>query len=103
MKSNKRLILSLPMCLLLGATLLLAGCRTGGSQSAAATETDAGATVAMSGAQVWANNCARCHNFRSPASYSDAEWDVAMHHMRLRANLTAEEHRSIVEFLKSAN
>ena len=34
---------------------------------------------------------------------SDAEWDVAMHHMRIRANLTAEEHRKILEFLKSAN
>ena len=55
------------------------------------------------GAKLWAQNCARCHNYRSPESYSDAQWEVAMLHMRIRANLTAEEHRTILEFLKSAN
>lgn len=45
----------------------------------------------------------RCDNMRSPSSYSDAEWEVAMHHMRIRANLTAEETRTIVEFLKASN
>ncbi len=52
---------------------------------------------------MWSENCARCHNMRSPSSYSDTEWDVVMHHMRVRANLTAEEHKKILEFLKSAN
>ena len=55
------------------------------------------------GPQLWAQNCARCHNYRSPRSYSDREWDIAVHHMRVRANLTAEESRAISEFLKSAN
>lgn len=55
------------------------------------------------GSQLWSENCARCHNMRSPSSYSDAEWDVVMHHMRIRAQLTAEEHKAILEFLKSAN
>ncbi len=56
-----------------------------------------------SGTQLWAENCIRCHNLRPPASYSDAEWEVAMHHMRIRANLTAEEHRKILEFIQAAN
>jgi nitrate/TMAO reductase-like tetraheme cytochrome c subunit len=55
------------------------------------------------GAELWANNCRRCHNVRSPSIYSDAEWDVAMHHMRVRGNLTGEEERAIVEFLKAGN
>ena len=55
------------------------------------------------GAQLWAEQCSRCHNTRSPSSYSDAQWDVAVHHMRVRANLTAEESQKILEFLKSAN
>ena len=55
------------------------------------------------GSQLWSENCARCHNMRSPSSYSDAEWGVVMHHMRIRAILTAEEHKKILEFLKSAN
>lgn len=60
-------------------------------------------TAGKSGAELWANNCVRCHNFRSPASYSDAQWEVAMMHMRVRANLTAEELKAILEFLKSGN
>ena len=34
---------------------------------------------------------------------SKAEWDVNMFHMRVRANLTAEEHKKILEFLKASN
>lgn len=55
------------------------------------------------GAQLWAENCASCHNFRSPNSYSDAQWDVAVTHMRVRANLTGAEERAIVEFLKTTD
>ena len=56
-----------------------------------------------SGAELWANNCRRCHNFRSPASYNDVQWDIVMMHMRVRANLTAEEHKTILEFLQAGN
>ena len=55
------------------------------------------------GAQVWAENCIRCHNLRHPRERSDREWDIIMHHMRVRANLSAEEHRLIRQFLVSAN
>ena len=35
---------------------------------------------------------------------SRAEWDVVvMHHIRIRAQLTDEEHKAILEFLKSSN
>ena len=54
------------------------------------------------GPQLWAENCARCHNYRSPTSYSNAQWEVVMQHMRVRANLTAEEYTKIMDFLKSA-
>ena len=55
------------------------------------------------GALAWSQNCMRCHNLRNPQERSDREWDVIVHHMRVRANLTAEEHRLIVRFLQSAN
>ena len=45
----------------------------------------------------------RCHNIRSPGSYSASQWGVIMLHMRVRANLTPEEHRKILEFLKSGS
>lgn len=55
------------------------------------------------GAQLWAENCIRCHNYRAPASLNDRQWEIAMHHMRVRANLTANEHRLILQFLQAAN
>ena len=55
------------------------------------------------GALAWSQNCMRCHNLRNPQERSDREWDVIVHHMRVRANLTAEEHRLILRFLQSAN
>jgi cytochrome c5 len=91
---------------LFATALLVAGCRTSHTEHAEATKPDAVTKIASSGkggAQLWAENCIRCHNIRSPSIYSDAEWEVAMHHMRIRANLTAEEHKKILEFLKSAN
>ncbi len=61
------------------------------------------AQTTKGGAEVWAQNCARCHNMRSPSAYSDKQWEVITQHMRVRANLTAEETRKILEFLKSGN
>ena len=53
--------------------------------------------------QLWQENCNLCHNARSSNYYSDEQWDVAMHHMRVRGSLTAHETREILEFLQSAN
>ena len=58
---------------------------------------------AKSGAQLWGENCLRCHNAPSPQTFSDAEWDAAVLHMRVRANLTDNEAIKIAEFLKTAN
>ena len=58
--------------------------------------------MGLSGEELWSNNCLRCHNIRPPTMYSNAQWDVIVHHMRLRANITGQEQRAIVEFLKSS-
>ncbi|RMF60226.1 MAG: cytochrome c [Calditrichaeota bacterium] len=55
------------------------------------------------GAMLWGENCGRCHNVRNPKGLNDAQWDVAVMHMRTRANLTADEAQKILEFLQSAN
>lgn len=57
----------------------------------------------QSGAQLWAENCVRCHNIPSPSAYNDVDWETIGLHMRIRANLTAEQQKKIVEFLKTAN
>jgi len=59
--------------------------------------------IQKTGVKLWVDNCTNCHNMRSPDSYSDAQWEVAVLHMRVRANLAAEDARAIVEYLKSAN
>ena len=69
--------------------------------SSCATTTDLAS--AKSGAQLWGENCLRCHNAPSPETLSDPEWDVAVMHMRVRANLTEDEATKIAEFLKTAN
>jgi hypothetical protein len=55
------------------------------------------------GAQLWAENCTRCHNVRPPSQYSDQQWDLIVTHMRLRANLTGQESREIIKFLQASN
>ena len=54
-------------------------------------------------AQLWEENCSRCHNYRSPSELSDRQWEVVLLHMRVRANLTQEEYEAILEFLKAGN
>ncbi|MEQ9221248.1 MAG: hypothetical protein RLO17_24555 [Cyclobacteriaceae bacterium] len=56
-----------------------------------------------SGVQIWAESCIRCHNTASPATFSDVEWEVALTHMKLRAQLTQLEAQKVLEFMKSAN
>ncbi len=56
-----------------------------------------------SGAQLWGENCLRCHSTPSPADFSDAQWETIGTHMKMRANLTNEEAKKIFEFLQSAN
>ena len=57
----------------------------------------------LSGQELWSMNCQRCHNMRPPTMYSDAQWDVIVHHMRVRANITGAEQRAIADFLKSGS
>jgi len=55
---------------------------------------------AKSGAQLWAENCQRCHNTPSPSSFSPEQWETIGMHMQTRALLTNEERDKIVSFLK---
>ncbi len=96
-----------------GGLLIAAGCTMSQSADApgqpallstAGKDAKAAAPAAGKGrAQLWAENCNRCHNARSPDSYNDAEWTTVMLHMQIRANLTGEDARAILEFLKASN
>ncbi len=59
--------------------------------------------TAKSGAQLWGENCNRCHNAPDPHTFSDDQWDAASEHMRQKALLTDMEITKIRVFLKTAN
>jgi len=80
------------------------GCGPGGQPGGGGAATQASADMhEKAGAQLWAENCSRCHNIRPPQSFSDAQWQAVVHHMRLRADLTGEEQRKITEFLQASH
>jgi len=100
---NRRIFAALVLLLASASWNLLADPKSNGkvdakSNSAASNDSYMG----LSGEELWTNNCMRCHNIRPPTMYSNAQWDVIVHHMRLRANITGQEQRAIVEFLKSS-
>lgn len=55
------------------------------------------------GSKVWSENCARCHNMRSPSELRDEQWVMAAFHMRVRAGLTGQETRDVLTFLQNSN
>ncbi len=57
----------------------------------------------ITGAQLWGENCVRCHNAPPSTDFSDREWEAVGTHMRLTGHLSKEERDKIVEFLKSSN
>lgn len=79
---------SVPACV---AFALALGCTSaGGSQQA---EVD--------GARVYANNCNRCHEYRSPTEFTGPQWSVITTHMRVVGGIPADEARAVYEYLKA--
>jgi hypothetical protein len=91
------------LCVIIAASLLVLGaCRSGPTHAPNSSDSQP-EPVARGRAQMWTENCIRCHNARSPGYYSDREWQVAMHHMRVRCSITPREYEAILAFLQSAN
>ena len=93
---------------------LMAGCSNNGTASKPAAKKAAKPAVIWplaikdpakneTGAQIWSENCMRCHQLRSPSQYSPAQWGVIVQYMRLKAGLTGEQARKVLAFLKSAS
>jgi hypothetical protein len=102
------------LAMVLAAVGTLLGCHAAGKpastsqpQPAAAApppaQTPQGWAGTMGHAELWTQTCNRCHYAWSPDQLSPAQWEVVMHHMRLRANLTGDEQKAILEFLQSAS
>lgn len=57
----------------------------------------------LSGARVYSDNCGRCHLPRAPFEFSDAAWDIVIHHMHVRGYLTEPERVAVLHYLQSSN
>jgi hypothetical protein len=53
------------------------------------------------GIQLWGENCGRCHNAPGPGEFSAANWEIIGRHMRIRTNITEDEEKKIIDYLKS--
>jgi len=89
---------SLPVFALVLALLVPFTVRADDSKSADAKKGD----VAR-GIKAWTENCMRCHNARDPREYSDDLWKPVITHMRIRAGLTGQQARDILEYFRQSN
>jgi hypothetical protein len=108
--TSKRLAFSALAALLTGAAII--GCSsttptTSANRTAPTTQPLAFGFIPpppqKSGAQLWSDNCARCHNMRPPEEYGPNQWAAIVMHMRMRADLTGEEARKVTLFLQAAS
>jgi len=54
----------------------------------------------LSGAELYSIHCNRCHPERYPTERTAAQWKTILLHMRVRANLPAEQSRTILKYLQ---
>ena len=54
----------------------------------------------LTGAELYAVNCARCHPERYPTEFTAAQWKTIMVEMRVRANLPADQAKAILKYLQ---
>jgi mono/diheme cytochrome c family protein len=86
--------------------LSLGGGRAGAAAESIAPGRPTAVTVSsaiVAGGTQWSQRCGQCHNLRPPSEYNDAQWAVAVHHMRVRVPLTGQEQRDILAFLQASN
>lgn len=92
-----RLVLTLAVAAGAGAAVALSG------TTQAADNGKLGPMEFAKAAKVWQQVCGSCHNLRGPKELTDAEWDVAVGQMEVRAGLPPEQARLIDAFLKASN
>ena len=54
----------------------------------------------LTGAELYAINCSRCHPERYATEFTAAQWKTIMLHMRVRANLPAAQAKEVLKYLQ---
>jgi hypothetical protein len=57
-------------------------------------------TKKLTGADLYAMHCNRCHPERYATERTAAQWKTIMLHMRVRANLPADQAKTILKYLQ---
>lgn len=84
-----------------GLTAALSSAAPGADSTNAPAKTEAKAPKKLTGAELYSINCNRCHPERYPTEFSSAQWKTIMTHMRVRANLPADQARQILKYLQT--
>jgi mono/diheme cytochrome c family protein len=58
------------------------------------------ATKKLSGSELYAIHCNRCHAERYATEFSPNQWKTLITHMRVRANLPASQAKQILKYLQ---
>jgi len=56
--------------------------------------------ASITGAELYSMHCNRCHPERYPTERTAANWKTIMLHMRVRANLPADQAKLILKYLQ---
>jgi cytochrome c5 len=70
------------------------------SEAASSKTKQKAASNKLSGAELYSMHCNRCHPERYPTERTAAQWKTILLHMRGRANLPAEQARTILKYLQ---
>lgn len=55
------------------------------------------------GAQLYQQNCSRCHSERFATEKTDAQWQTVMLHMRIRGQIPSKDADAILDYLQQSN
>lgn len=54
----------------------------------------------LSGSELYQTHCSRCHPERYATERTEAQWKTIMLHMRVRANLPADQAKAVQKYLQ---
>jgi mono/diheme cytochrome c family protein len=89
------------IALVIGALTVMAW--AGPPQDAKTQDTKSGKAKERTGEQLFAINCARCHDARYAPERTDAQWKTIVIHMRTRGRIPADDAKKILKYLQDNN
>jgi mono/diheme cytochrome c family protein len=85
-------VITISFCLVLAAWA-----RDKQNTTGVARDNASSAGAAVDGEQVYKSNCTRCHN--TPPAMTERQTRVVVRHMRVRANLVADQADAVLQYL----